>query len=128
MYWEKQKLPVYSDCFCPYNSNPSDLRFNLTGAWLCNDGGAYFIRHIVQGDWHRVWWLGLSQRGLGDHFTNVFEGQLARPDWIYGIWADVPRGNARSSGHLNIYVKDNGRKLTLWNETGGFGGSVWTRL
>lgn len=124
MYRESQANPVYTN------------QLNLTGAWQCNDGGAYFIRQFTDLAFLRVVWLGLSQRGLGDHFTNVFSGLMVPPTFlprgisptISGNWADVPRGATKSSGRLEIRVEDNGRRLRAIQRTGGFGGSIWTRL
>ncbi|TXR58947.1 hypothetical protein [Bacillus sp. AR18-7] len=68
-----QDFSVYKNPIYTYQSKRSDFRINLTEAWLCDDGGAYFIRHhsfelyVSKRDW-----LGLSERRLGNHFTNVF--------------------------------------------------------
>ncbi|MED3997956.1 hypothetical protein P4647_25565 [Peribacillus frigoritolerans] len=108
---------------------------SLTGAWLCDDGGAYFIRALAPPPLStlpsQIIWLGLSQRGLGNDFTNVFFATPAvqGSDILFsGEWADVPRGRIKSSGWLTIRVEDNGGRLRAINKTGGFGGSFWTRL
>lgn len=119
-----------------------NFRINLTGAWLCDDGGAYFIRHYRNNfGGSSVDWLGLSEKGLGNHFTNVFFGGMVEvspypptsehwefPGTIRGLWVDVPRGETMSSGELRLIADPNGRRIVLKQQTGNFGGRVWTRL
>lgn len=121
MYLKTQDFSVYKNPIYTYQSNHSDFRINLTEAWLCYDGGAYFIRHhsfepyVSKRDW-----LGLSERRLGNHFTNVFWNYVlilsALWDFVSGDWADVPRGVTKSSGILEIQIEDYGRKCGWINQ------------
>ncbi|MFI2801185.1 hypothetical protein ACH2G3_25420 [Bacillus cereus] len=131
---ETKYFPLYTDPVHSSHLTHSDFRINLTGAWLCDDGGAYFIRHHSFEPYvSKIDWLGLSERGLGNHFTNVFFGTMLSlyspyKTSISGDWADVPRGRTTSSGILELQIEDYGRKLRAIRKSGGFGGSVWTRL
>jgi subtilisin family serine protease len=121
----------------------------LTGQWKNDDGGRYYIRQCEK----TVWWAGLSNDGDGTLFTNVFKGtitSLVRPPLlsnstpvtpppvihpplpipvrnIVGQWCDVPRGTIMNCGLLTLkIISDNTlRKVSF---TGGFGGSIWTRI
>ncbi|PGM15572.1 hypothetical protein [Bacillus thuringiensis] len=134
MYWVTQAFPGYKNFVCPYNLiyhfvQDSDFRIDLTGTWKCDDGGLYYIRQVPMGTDVMIFWAGLSQQGVGDYFSNVFIGILQRTGIIdHGRWVDVPYGNARSFGDMTLRVEDNGKKLRAIEKTGGFGGSVWTRL
>jgi len=98
----------------------SSSTFDLSGTWIGNDGGAYYIRQIDD----RVWWLGMSG-DEGRSWTNLFIGTL-RNDTIMGDWADTPRGATRNAGRMTLVVHDAGR-VSAVERTGGFGGSEWTR-
>jgi hypothetical protein len=102
---------------------------DLTGVWLCDDGGLYYIR---QGEDGSVTWAGLQDSGFhkGMGFTNVFRGSLSGDgSFVTGEWADVPRGATASSGTIVLGIWDDasGRRLERVPEetTGGFGGSTW---
>ncbi|MDM5223547.1 hypothetical protein QUF86_23015 [Peribacillus sp. NJ11] len=101
------------------------FRTDLTGTWVCDDGGEYYIRQIQNSS--LIYWVGLSQRGVGDHFANVFRGVLDPAGVITGKWTDVPYARANSLGSITLRVEDDGRKLRAIQKTGGFGGSVWTK-
>lgn len=103
---------------------------DLTGAWIGDDGGSYYLRHIpVTGD---VVWYGESAdatpsvvpSGGGSlpprGFANVFVGRLAGSD-LSGFWADVPRGATRGAGRMTLRQVGEGR-LEVATVTGGFGG------
>jgi hypothetical protein len=90
---------------------------DLTGTWMGNDGGTYYIRQI--GD--EIVWFGESRL-----FSNVFFGRRSG-DTVAGDWADVPKGAILQSGTLTFIV-DNPAVLTRTAETGGFGGSRWSRV
>jgi hypothetical protein len=89
--------------------NPRAFRFSpgadLTGTWVGDDGGLYYLRQI--GD--ALWWLGMSgvggpERDLGTGFTNVVRGRFRSPTAIEADWADVPRGGKLNSGTLTLTV------------------------
>jgi hypothetical protein len=105
--------------------------FDLTGAWLGNDDGVYYLRQIDK----TLWWSGMSgQAGppakLGRQWNNVATGQVNQDLTIALNWADVPRGHILGSGTMVWKVQDDGSgniKLTKVSETGsGFGGEVFT--
>ncbi|MFJ8354083.1 hypothetical protein ACIQ69_11930 [Bacillus paramycoides] len=127
--------PIHNGGFNPYDlhykQNPeSDIRqTSLTGIWRCNDGGLYYIRELGQGSQTSIWWAGLSDNGAGYNFTNVFSGNHGvGGQWIDGHWSDVPRGRILSSGDLSLDVSSDFRTLKKYHQTGGFAGSVWTKI
>lgn len=94
----------------------------ITGLWAGNDGGTYAVRQIG----NEVWWYGQDGTG-GKNWTNVFHGHI-NGRRITGDWADVPVGNIGSSGVMTIDVNNTNSSLTAVSKTGGFGGSVWSKL
>jgi hypothetical protein len=95
----------------------------LTGTWIANDGGMYFLRQI--GD--TLWWLGLSG-GLmhpGLQFCNVFNASVTRSA-VTGEWSDVPRGATSGRGTLTLRPAGDNQLLRV-AESGGFGASIWRR-
>jgi hypothetical protein len=113
-----------------------DLAFDpanidLTGAWLANDAGIYYLRQIEQ----TLWWNGMSgQSGppdkLGRNWNNVAYGEIKEDLTIELQWADVPRGEILGGGTLTFEIGDDGTGntvLTKVSETGtGFGGVTFT--
>jgi hypothetical protein len=106
-------------------------KIELTGAWLGDDAGIYYLRQIGK----TLWWSGMSgQSGpaaaLGREWNNVATGQIKADLTIELQWADVPRGEILGGGTLVWKVVDDGTgnaKLTKVSETGsGFGGGVFT--
>ena len=92
---------------------------NLTGKWLGNDKGTYWVRQIGS----CVWWSG---SGLG--FSNVFFGTMTSSgSTVFGLWADVPEGATVGSGSLILSVRSPGRQLAARGSTGGFAGKSWTK-
>ena len=103
---------------------------DLTGVWTCDDGGIYYLRQLGDGS---VAWAGLQDSGFhkGLGFTNVFHGRLFNDEVVVGEWADVPRGEAASSGILNLsVVQENDGTMRLLQvpagSSGDFSGEVWT--
>ena len=113
-----------------------DLAFDpanmdLTGPWLANDDGIYYLRQIEDA----LWWSGMSgQAGppetLGRDWNNVAFGQIRDDLTIELQWADVPRGQILGGGTLVWEIVDDGTgniKLMKISETGsGFGGAEFT--
>lgn len=101
---------------------------NLTGTWIADDGGVYYLRQIGP----QVWWAGFSlqtPQGVNDlqqglFFTNVFQGQLSG-NTVSGDWADVPRGSTLNSGTLTLSVSAN--QISRQSVTGGLGATIWNR-
>src|SRR5262249_51846433 len=103
---------------------------DLTGTWLADDGGTYYVRQLGQ----TVWWAGVHveppDNGLaffdGLEFTNVFQGRLAGTQ-LTGEWVDVPKGRTFQNGSLALELRSP-NELHRMNATGGFGGSRWNRV
>src|SRR5690349_10520824 len=96
---------------------------SLTGTWMANDGGMYFLRQV--GD--VLWWLGASG-GLmhpGLEFCNVFHGFITASA-VTGDWSCVPRGAASGRGTLTLRPAGEHQLLRVGG-SGGFGASIWRR-
>ncbi|PTA67607.1 hypothetical protein [Deinococcus arcticus] len=94
---------------------------DMNGVWRANDGGTYYVRQLG----NQVWWLGQSSDG-GKTWTHVFSG-VRSGNTVKGTWADVPRGQVRSSGALTLTLSGVNSVLGFKraSATGGFGGSSW---
>ena len=95
---------------------------DLTGQWSCDDGGTYYLRQTGR----QVNWYG-EAAGAQPVWSNVFSGHI-HEDRIKGNWTDVPKGRTAGSGDLELLIEKGGDALRVVNNTGGFGGSRWTRL
>lgn len=93
---------------------------NLTGKWTGNDGGTYYVRQIGE----EVWWFG-ENSPTTPGFSNVAYGHLSG-NLLILRWADVPKGQAMNAGILELVVQSNSN-IVASQETGGFGGTAWTR-
>jgi hypothetical protein len=93
---------------------------DLTGVWKCDDGGKYYIRQLGS----KLWWYG-EQNPSNPSWSNVMEGTLSG-DTITAFWADVPKGGNMESGELVLNV-ESPNKIKVVHQTGGFGGSSWSR-
>jgi hypothetical protein len=55
---------------------------NLTGTWLADDGGTYYMRNIG----NDRWWLGISNDD-GSAFSNVLKGNIHEDNnTITAVW------------------------------------------
>lgn len=103
---------------------------NLTGTWVGDDGGSYYIRHIPEtGD---VVWYGESAHAAPEvrssdgrvqaarGFANVFVGHASGVR-VSGFWADVPRGATRGAGRMTLRQAAP-NFLEIEAVSGGFGG------
>jgi hypothetical protein len=97
-----------------------DAAPDLNGVFRCNDGGTYYVRQIG----NEVWWFGPSS-DEGASFTNVYKGTISG-DAIIGTWADVPYGQARGWGSMNLVIHSQ-YSFDSSYKTGGFYGSHWYR-
>jgi hypothetical protein len=96
---------------------------SLSGTWLADDGGTYYLRQI--GD--ELWWVGVSG-GLmypGVESCTVFHGSVT-DSGVTGEWSAVPRGALHGHGTLALR-RDGANHLLRAGETGGFGASTWLR-
>jgi hypothetical protein len=102
---------------------PGDSNSTLTGIWLADGGGMYFLRQIDD----VLWWVGLSGGLLypGLEYCNVYHASITGTT-INGEWSDVPRGTTANHGNLDLRLIDDNRLLKE-SETGGFSASTWWR-
>lgn len=111
-----------TDPFVPAGFEGSGIA-DLTGVWMGDDGGIYYIRQ--QGN-DLVWFGELFGR-----FSNVFRctipSGLRAGSVVRGSWADVPKGGAGGNGTLSLQIRD-AFTLIRQDATGGFGGTRWDRL
>ena len=99
---------------------------DITGKWIGNDGGNYYIRE----NGVEIWWFGFNTNTIGKGFSNVFYGTTNGTEnpRIYGQWQDVPLGETRANGNLGLLIDPTGTKITkFWSLGDYFGGSEWTR-
>lgn len=119
--WEKRGAS--GGTFKPVAFAPRYSSNDLTGGWLGNDGGRYYVRDIGS----TVWWFGEHSKG---GWSNVFRG-VRNGARVSGEWADVPRGNALRAGDLALQLVEPDRMapqiIERREESGGFGGSRWLR-
>lgn len=111
----------------PMKFDPAKIE--LTGAWLPNDGGIYYIRQLGK----TTWWNGMSERDrpaaqLGRDWNNVARGDIKADLTIQVEWSDVPRGGIMGFGTMLWKIADDGTgnvKLVKLSETSGegFGGT-----
>lgn len=100
---------------------------DVTGVWLGNDGGTYYLRQI--GD--VVWWVGLSGGNDGRTYSNIFRGTMTTQSIdneikvINGEFVDIPRGALMNSGKLLLHVSN---PTTILKISGGFGTEKWSKL
>lgn len=129
-----------------HNANAQCL-FNLSGKWIGDDGGTYFIGQNGfpgTGITPKIWWFGSNSLGEKAGFSNVFQGEMKgggpSGKWVIsGKWADVPMGKTNGNGEINLVVEtyskydEKGKNpiiydvLTKSSDTGGFGGTELTR-
>lgn len=118
---------------------PSGERLNLTGTWLADDFGTYYLTQRAS----CLHWLGMSpavgESAAGDWWTNVYAGRVRTDFSVAGPWADVPyvgysEGQTPNSGELTLHIgffdDDAGREwptlhLLEQQQGGGFGGQEW---
>lgn len=99
---------------------PATVFADLTGKWICNDGGKYYMRQLGK----EVFWYGEHSVNNPD-WSNVASGYVDGNQIILR-WADVPKGRSMQEGILILRL-DNPNRATATYKTGGFGGSIWTR-
>lgn len=109
------------------------LEGNLTGTWVGDDGGSYYLTHDQETN--EVVWYAESKNAKplnpfstpvtpARGWANVFWGDK-NGDRIEGLWADVPRGNTRGAGRMRIEVESR-NCLNITSVTGGYGGrKLW---
>jgi hypothetical protein len=116
--------PAYAQGPGTGTTSPPDM----TGHWLGDDGGTYYLRQI--GD--VVWWVGLSGGNDGRTYSNTFRGTMTTQsinneqiNVISGEYVDVPRGHIKNSGKLLLHVS---APTTIQKISGQFGTEKWSKL
>ena len=106
----------------------SECQKDITGRWVANDGGKYYIRQF---NGIHVLWFGSNTFKEGEGFSNVFHG--TRHDYygksLSGDWQDIPMGTNSGSGDISFYITESGTKMHKTSPGGdSFGGTEFTRL
>lgn len=104
---------------------------NLTGVWLGDDGGTYYIREVSSTG--EIAWVGEHPEAVptapavpvGRRWVNVFMGQR-EGERITGEWTDVPKGEVNQDGEIDLQIMDE-NLLRIIRKTGGFGGNDFHR-
>jgi len=104
---------------------------NLTGVWVGDDRGTYYIREVSGTG--EIAWLGehpeaepTTPTGGGQQWVNVFMGQREGRR-ISGEWTDVPKGEIPNEGRLGLAIV-NENLLRIETKSGGFGGNSFRRV
>jgi hypothetical protein len=92
------------------------LAADLSGQWQGSDGGDYYL--VQQGS--QLYWYA-ERSATAPVWAHVFDGHV-RGDQIRGKWTDVPKGNTRGHGELELRIRQGGNVLIITHKTGGFGG------
>lgn len=92
----------------------------FAGRWMGNDGG----RYVIVQNGIRVNWTGRSADN-GRTWTHRFSGSIVAPGVVLGTWQDIAPGRMRQSGTLRVRLQNG--VITRMSQTGGFGGSRWTK-
>jgi|GEM_PF-2044013 len=93
---------------------------DLTGTWIGNDGGKYYIRQLN----NEVWWYG-ENSPTSPAWSNIAFGNIMGNE-IMLKWADVPKGRIMNAGTMTLEIISP-NKIVARYKTGGFGGSEWTK-
>ena len=101
----------------------------LSGPWLGDDGGIYYLRQLE----NVVWWNGMSGHNrspneFGRDWNNVGRGEI-RDLIIFAESADVPRGEILGGGTLELTIGPDASgnlQLTTTHQEGDFGNRIWT--
>lgn len=85
---------------------------NLTGGWISDDSGFYYLREIGDSLW-----------GLGEHpkrnWITIFKGTCSG-NTIKADWADLPKGKRTGKGELELEIDQSLKKAKRFAETGNF--------
>lgn len=107
-----------------------DLSGPLTGSWLGDDGGVYYLRQAGA----CLWWFGtnlteVEEMGRQPGWANVAVGRIAE-DLIYIEWSDVPLGDTLGRGTLTLRLSDTRDRIEKVDEAwaGMFGATSWERI
>jgi hypothetical protein len=114
--------------------NLSTCANDVTGKWIANDGGVYYIRQ----DGNGTSWFGSTlynddaiNSKKGFEYANEAYGGIGK--YIDGTtkmtlnWDDINVSFNHAKGTLTLLLDPSGAKLTKISEIGSFGPSEWTR-
>lgn len=93
---------------------------NLTGIWLDDDGGKYYLRQL--GD--KIRWYGESSPE-NPFWTNVVHG-IINDNLIRLKWSGVPKGITMNRGELVLKIISP-HEIVAIRKTGGIGGNRWIK-
>jgi hypothetical protein len=85
---------------------PNGERLDLTGRWLANDLGSYYMTQ----DESCLFWFGesppMGDNQAGADWANVFSGRIVSSFEVAGPWSDVPTsaGASANSGRLRLEI------------------------
>ena len=105
---------------------------NLTGVWVSDAGGTYYIREVS--DTGAIAWVGEHPSAIptggrlspGDYWVNVFMGRR-EGDLITGEWTDTPKGEVDNEGTMDLQVV-NANLLRVVRRNGGAVSTEFRRL
>ena len=104
---------------------------NLTGVWLGDDGGTYYLRQVSETG--QIAWVGENPEAEpsteghpGNSWSNVLIGQRIDRR-IDANWSDVPKGEINRAGHMHLEI-ESADLIRIVNKTGGFGGNEFHRI
>ena len=113
---------------------PNGEPLDLSGRWLANDAGSYFL---TQSD-SCMFWMGQSPPGedypAGAAWTNVFSGRIVSSFEVAGPWSDVPAvaGGSADRGELHLGIEFFDLDGVTWPRLvmqsqvpPSFGGTAW---
>lgn len=99
------------------NSSDNVGGIDLTGFWKDEEGGNYEIRQIG----NKIWWHMTKLPTVSNVFLGIVSGNT-----ISGDWADLPNGNLRNTGNIQLRIVSNNR-LEKVSSSFQYSGSVFTR-
>jgi len=117
------------------NEKLSPCANDLTGKWIANDGGVYYIKQ----DGNKIRWFGSTlfnddaiKSHTGFEYANEALGDITNSNngngtQIHLTWDDVFISNNHLKGTLDLSVYPSGSKMVTISANGGFGPSEWTR-
>ncbi len=97
-----------------------NVESNLTGGWIGNDSGFYYIRESD----NTVWWYAEHPKLQWAH---VFLG-TKKGNKITGEWVDLPKGKTTNKGRLDLTIDFPGRSLRRTSEDDTFPGTYWSKI
>ncbi len=92
---------------------------SLDGKWAGSEG-TYYIRQIN----NQISWYG--EAADGKTWCNTAWGTISG-NTITLTWADLPKCGNKNNGTLVLILSADKKTIVRTSETGGFGGTKWTK-